>query len=85
MVHLTCDENALRVAYTGEFQGIRAMESHMRNLIGWSVTSTPIRWNQEHELSDEGFIGLTFLEEWNQACFLSAFSVQRPQRPGPTG
>ena len=47
MVRLTCDENALRVAYTGEFHGIRAMETHMRNLISWSVTSTPIPWNQD--------------------------------------
>jgi type VI secretion system protein ImpC len=32
---------------------------------------------REHELGEEGLIGLSFREEWDQACFLSACSAQK--------
>src|SRR5262249_42892278 len=34
---------------------------------------------REYDLSEEGFIGLAFREDWNQACFLSASSAQKPR------
>jgi type VI secretion system protein ImpC len=42
-------------------------------------TECQLTERREYELSEEGFIGLTFRKDSNQACFFSANSVQKPK------
>jgi len=42
-------------------------------------TEVMLTERREYELSEEGFIGLTFRKDSNNACFFSANSVQKPK------
>jgi type VI secretion system protein ImpC len=47
-------------------------------------TEVQLTERREYELSEEGFIGLTFRKDADNACFFSANSVQKPKTFGNT-
>jgi type VI secretion system protein ImpC len=47
-------------------------------------TEVQLTERREYELSEEGFIGLTFRKDADNACFFSANSVQKPKLFGTT-
>jgi len=56
---------------------------HQYEAMGEIQTKTPtevmLTERREYELSEEGFIGLTFRKDSDNACFFSANSVQKPK------
>jgi type VI secretion system protein ImpC len=59
-----------------------AAMGHLQTKIPTEIMLTERR---QHELAQEGFIGLTYRKETENACFFSAPSIQRPKTFGQSG